>query len=293
MLSKLEYVSRSLSRGTHKKFETYVINSIYSKLNNPNLEIATQQYVYTKESRRFINLYFPQLKITIEVDEGYHDNPWQRESDNKRMEAIKLAVLESTILDDVKDIRFLRVPIVENGQMISLEKLNNVIDDIVKIINIEISKYGTLEWIFDKDEIIKTIKARGYLERGDSFSSMVEILSVFGKNVKGWQRCGYKNIWSPTLSVEGSDRGGWVNTISEDLSEIYESGIGGKHSKKPSDVEWDINNNSKRYVFLKYKDALGNSGRRFLGVYVADRYDYDKKAEVWKFIEDKQKLYNI
>ncbi len=40
--------------------------------------------------------------------------------------------------------------------------------------------------------------------------------------------------------------------------------------------------NSERIVFLKYKDALGDQRRRFLGVYVANSYDHDKKAEVWK-----------
>ena len=36
-MDKLEYVARSLSRGTNKKYETYVINEIYQKENNPNL----------------------------------------------------------------------------------------------------------------------------------------------------------------------------------------------------------------------------------------------------------------
>lgn len=40
-MNKLEYVARSLSRGTNKKYETYVINAIYQKVANPNLIIET------------------------------------------------------------------------------------------------------------------------------------------------------------------------------------------------------------------------------------------------------------
>ena len=297
MYTKLDYVARCLSRGTQKKFETYVINAIYTKLNNSNLEIRTQQYVNTKEGRRFIDLYFPQLKIAIEVDEGYHDNPWQKSQDKKRMDSIKLAVLTSTILDDEKDIKFYRVPIVNNGVSISLEELNFMIDNIVKEINALILKYENnqqLIWNFDNDEKLDEIINRGYLNIGDSFSSMKDILYIFGKKVKGWQRCTYKQkgVWSPTLSVEGSDRAGWVNTITEDLTEIFESGVKGKKSKTIGDVEWDKCNNTKRIVFLKFKDALGNNGRRFIGVYVADRFDSNKQAEVWKRIETKCSLKN-
>lgn len=297
MYTKLAYVARCLSRGTQKKFETYVINAIYAKLNNPNLEIKTQQYVNTKEGRRFIDLYFPQLKIAIEINEGYHDNPWQKIQDKKRMDSIKLAILESTILDAENDIKFHTIPIVKNGVYIKLEELNNMINDVVNQINLMILEYEKkqpLIWFFENDKKLDEIINRGYLNIGDSFSSMKDILYIFGKKVKGWQRCTYKEkgVWSPTLSVEGSDRAGWVNTITEDLTEIFESGVKGKKSKTIGDVEWDKCNNTKRIVFLKFKDALGNNGRRFIGVYVADRFDSNKQAEVWKRIETKCSLKN-
>ena len=98
-------------------------------------------------------------------------------------------------------------------------------------------------------------------------------------------------IWSPTLSFNGSDRGGWINTINEDLSIIYESGTGkdGK-GKNPGDAQWDIDHATKRVVFLKYKDALGNKYRRFLGVYMCSGYDNEKNAEIWKLTSDKYVL---
>ena len=95
MSSKVEYVARSLSRGTHKKYETFVINEIYSRLSNPNLEIATQQHVVTKnDGTKYIDLYFPQLKIAIEVDEWYHNSEDQAERDKKREENLPQSYLE-------------------------------------------------------------------------------------------------------------------------------------------------------------------------------------------------------
>ena len=90
-------------------------------------------------------------------------------------------------------------------------------------------------------------------------------------------------IWSPSLSINGSNRSGWINTISDDLLEIYESGVNGK-TKTREDVLWDKRNMPERIVFMKYKDALGLNYRRFIGVYKVDRYDNNKKAEVWRRI---------
>ena len=297
MYTKLEYVARCLSRGTQKKFETYVINAIYTKLNNSNLEIKTQQYVNTKNGKKFIDLYFPQLKIAIEIDEGYHDNPCQKIQDKKRMDSIKLAVLETTILEEEKNIEFLRVPIVSNGKYVTLENLNLCIDEIVKKINLEIEKKQPLVWIYDYDDKIQNVIKRGYLKIGDEFGRIEDIMKLFGKNKVRPQVCTHKiceniYVWSPTLSVKGSNRAGWVNTITEDLVEIFESGVKGTKSKTIGDVEWDKDKNTKRIVFLKFKDALGNNGRRFIGVYVADRFDSNKQAEVWKRIETKCSLKN-
>ena len=284
--SKLAYISKSLSRGTNKKYETMVINAIYSKLNNPNLEIKTQQHVTTNSGKpRYIDLYFPQLRIAVEVNEGYHDNKYQRLKDKEREQSIKLSYLESTIIDKVKEIQFVPINIVENGHYKTYEEVITRIDEVVELINNEIKKMpNPLIWHFSKDERINSYIKKGYLTQGDYFDSMIDILKIFGKEVKFWRRCGYKNIWSPTLSVKGSNKNGWINTISDDLSEIYERGTN-KKEKTYSDFINDKNNQARRYTFMKYKDALGCRYRRFIGVYMADRFDNELKAEVWKLVD--------
>ena len=111
--TKLAYIAKSLSRGTNKKYETFVINEIYSRLNNPELEIKTQQRVNTTDGEvKYIDLYFPQLKIAVEVDEEYHDNDEQRKRDIIRENSIKLSDLESTLTEKEHEIRFERVEII-------------------------------------------------------------------------------------------------------------------------------------------------------------------------------------
>lgn len=300
---KTSYIARSLSKGTKKKYETMVVNSIYARLNDENIEIATQQYIDTKDGRKFIDLYFPQFKIAVEVDEGYHNDPWQQERDKKRESAINLAMLGQNILDDPLEIDFdNRVKIVEkNGKVVSLKSLNKRIDEIVKKIQDKKRKWETennkaLVWIYDNDKKLDEIIKRGVLVRGESCLYMKDILHLFGKEVRSFMKCYYKGIWSPTLSVDGSNRNGWVNTVSDDLKEIYEIQIADsdkKEVKTKENTKKDILNKCKRYVFLKYKNVLGENSRKFLGVYQADRWDENKKAEVWKLVDDKIYLFKV
>ena len=65
-------------------------------MNNPGLVPVTQQYVKGNEGEYyFIDLYFPQLKIGIECDEGYHGAREQKALDLER---------ELTILDVLKQV---------------------------------------------------------------------------------------------------------------------------------------------------------------------------------------------
>lgn len=299
MASKVDYVIKALSKGTYKKYETYIINLIIFKLNCYDLEFVTQQYVATNDGKKYIDLYFPQLKVAIEIDEEYHSNENQQYLDKKRMENIKIAVLESTITDNYHEIIQKRIAVYNENRLLTLEeldyKISKLVEEILEIKKDFEEKNGKLEWLFDSETKVKEIIKRGFLQKGDSFTSMIEILKVFGKNVDGWQRCTYKDkrlnvlIWSPTLSFDGSDRGGWINVISDDLKTIYESGRNGK-CKTPEDAKRDIELVSRRVVFVKYKDALRNHNRRFLGVFECTGYDYSRNAEIWTLVADKLDL---
>lgn len=300
MPSKTDYIVRSLSRGTNKKYETYIINAIWNKLNDSNFEFSTQQYVKDNDGNtRYIDMYFPQVKVAVEIDECYHNNQCQLEKDNKRTEAIKTAILDSVIADKVSEITFKRIQIFNQlGENKNTDELNSDIEELITLIKSKASELEiTPKWDYDEDKRTNAIISRGYLMRGDYFSTMKNIMYIFGKKVKGWRKSAYyikekeMMIWSPTLSLDGSNRDEWINTINDDLSIICESGTGVKgKEKKESDALWDTEHKTKRIVFLKYKDALGKRYRKFLGVYMCGGYDTTKKAEIWKMWSDRCNL---
>ena len=85
MDSKVIYLAKTLSRTKRKDYENYVVNAIWNRVNDYRLVPVTQQYVTDgKGNRYFIDLYFPQLKIGVECDEGYHASKEQKILDADR-----------------------------------------------------------------------------------------------------------------------------------------------------------------------------------------------------------------
>ena len=72
MDAKLVYLAKTLSRTKRKDYENYVVNAIWNRINDPRLVPVTQQFIKDKEGNHYyIDLYFPQLKNSVECDEGY------------------------------------------------------------------------------------------------------------------------------------------------------------------------------------------------------------------------------
>lgn len=293
-MSKRNYILRSLTKATHKREESYVINRLYTLLNNDELEFVTQQLVITKNKdgkieNRLIDMYFPQINVAIEIDENYHNSDWQSKLDTNRELNIKNSLENSLIAKDTP-IEFIRIVMKDLQDITSLNKRIKEVSD---KINLLINKMGTpLSWIFDEDDNIAIIKERKVLHRGDEFSSMVKLLEVFGFNYKGYMKCTKSvmdgQVWSPTLSFAGESRDGWVNEVSPDLTEIHEI-------VREDRLSWFENQTlegtgAKRFVFAKYKDSLGNKKRRFLGVYKDCGYNKATKVKMWKLVSTSMDL---
>ncbi len=72
------------------------------------------------------------------------------------------------------------------------------------------------------------------------------------------------------------------NTISNKGKYIFE------YFKKNNDkeVKKELNKNTKRYVFAKYKDEIGNISYKFIGIYILDKEKALKEnIRVWKRVE--------
>ena len=78
------------SKIDRKGFETYVIARIWNKLDNLDIKIVSQQYVKRENSYALLDLYFPQIKLGVEVNEAYHLS--QPEADLMRKKEVEVAV---------------------------------------------------------------------------------------------------------------------------------------------------------------------------------------------------------
>lgn len=86
-MDKKEYIANQLKRTFNKKYENYCITRIYHLLNRLDIKIVTQQ-LFRRDNGKIAlaDLYFPQINLIVEVDEGHHLN--NKENDERRTEEI-------------------------------------------------------------------------------------------------------------------------------------------------------------------------------------------------------------
>lgn len=290
-MDKLEYVARSLSRGTNKVYETYVINAIYHKVNNPNLIIETQKEIKLENGYRpLIDLFLPQLNIAIEVDEGYHAGETQHNHDIWREKSINSQISKPCIGDSILFERVI-------AHDVSLEEINARIDEIVRLINSKIESRTTpLVWK-SKEELFEDIKKRGTIQLDDCFDSNVQIINlVYNRSYSGWQKCTYRLLWFPVISDKDDDgtltsRASWQNFFNQTHSIIYERADNSSLNERKK--EWalaDEQNGIVRVVFVKDRDSFGKTRKRFAGVFVAAGWDDNLNAQIWRLERTRIKI---
>lgn len=290
-MDKLEYVARSLSRGTNKKYETYVVNAIYQKVNNDNLIIETQKEIKLENGYRpLIDLFLPQLNIAIEVDEGYHRSEAQHNHDMWREKSINSQISKTCIGDSI---RFERV-IAYN---VTLEEINARIDEVVALIKNKISdRTKPLVWK-TKDELFNDIKEKGLIELDDCFDSNVQIINLlYKKHYTGWQKATYRLLWFPVISEKDDEgmptsRATWQNFFNQTHSIIYEKTDNLQLNKQKK--EWallDEQRGAIRVVFVKDRDSFSKTRKRFAGVFVASGWDDNLNAQIWKLERTKIRI---
>lgn len=285
-IEKTEYIIKSLTKGCNKIYETYVINGIYHKLNNPELEIVTQKYVKNKKDNNYylIDLYLPQFKIGIEVNERYHE---------KRMNEDEYRKKRIITLSEVEEI--FNICITENNKNKTLDEINEEIEKICLKIK-SFDQYKKIHWLYGEEKI-KAIKDKGKISIGDEFRTNVEIINlVFNTNYKNCRRAGMKRdnvfLWFPIIDTfydndkELSIKNHWKNSITDDYSIIYEQPDERYIDKKINESQNDKINQAKRYVFLKERDSFGTSIKKFIGLYESYGWNEIKKAEEWRKVKE-------
>lgn len=263
-MTKLEYLRIIFANTKGKSFENYVINQIWSKVENLGLYPVTQQYVKRPNGYALIDLYFPQINFAIEVDElPYHDNNIL--SDNMRME---------DIFSSIPDINIERI------REEDYESVKNQIEKIVRIIEQRVGDTGRLTWEEnwkerEHEEKFLSIKKRGKLLVSDTIGfSRVKVMNdifnmglsegylKFGKSF--FKKSDTERIWFPHLTPQKD----WENWVSDNWEFIYEKYIGKRNIKVD-----DVTDELLRYTFAKYKDPLGEISYRFIGVFKNENYN--------------------
>lgn len=282
----------------NKPAETYILNRLWFKLveelNKNGLEPpepVTQQLVFYNGKHYFIDLYFPALRIAVECDEKHH--MWQKPNDVKRQNDIESVIDEMSLEEALFDGRLTlaeNTPIAVVQLASTLENESNSysktrvyrikaykklgvieaqIDSIVRVICQSMTK--DLSWRNLEDKL-KDIENQKCLKVSDSydFASNVQVCNLFGCNFPEGTRknyfvklntAGYNcHIWIPNLvKFDGTSgtKSGWKNSFGSDFS-ITES--------HDSIVE-EIDEADLRITFVKGKNSLGQSIRRFAGLY--------------------------
>lgn len=174
---ELTYYSKLLSKLQHKKYEFYVISRIIHLLNDTEIQFTTQQVVRKTDGKRYIiDLYFPQFKLAVEVDENYHDS--QIETDKLREREV-IAYTEAEI-----------VRICCNHQA-SLKTVHSDIDNLVeKIRQLKLETKDFVPYSYsDEFSVEKWLKLGTISTTSDAkFLTHTDVLKLFGKDFTKHQR---------------------------------------------------------------------------------------------------------
>ena len=272
-LDHIAYMFNVRTRG--KKYENFIINAIYTKVGNPDLIPVTQQYVRDpNDSNKYylLDLYFPQIKFSVEVDESQHLSKGRQTIDKDRSEAIKKAL-------DCDEVR-ISIFDVETGKKRSYAEICNDIDLVVQKIKQKIDEKGGIKWVTNEEKkrslgLVKNGPGSFNIEQDVTYRSITEIYNICGgcrgtgKDAKSLQKGFYRlnsnyYLWVPTLTVNDDSASAtkYSNYLSDDgtvITEINNNPKGWEMESYPG--------GSDRIVFMRMKDIYGRPCIRFIGVF--------------------------
>lgn len=251
-LDELTYYAKLLTKLRNKKYEFYVVSRIIHLLNDTEIQFTTQQLVRNEEGKRYlIDLYFPQFKIAVEVDESHHLS--NEEADRAR---------EREIISSA-DVKFFRIQCDNNSNIESVhESIDQLINQIRPLKNNKDFRPYSYQDEFSVKLWLKAGKLR--ISDGAKFRTHADVLRLFGKNYKlhqaGSSPLNEKvQVWFPKL-YKNKD---WINSISPDGEIIEQTRVG-------NDME--IKEIKDSIVFAHQADVLGNIYYSFKGIFRCTRH---------------------
>jgi len=273
-MNKTEFIMRQLSKTNKKSFEHYVITRIWHMLNDTNIKFVTQQYVKRPEGRALTDMYFPQINLHVEVDEGHHFNKVGKQVNEDLIRDADIINASGTKPERIKvcgDSRY----------DLDISLINSNIDKVIKVIKDKFDNTPIKTWDIESEYNPQTYINLGYISAEDNvaFRTITDACNCFGNSYKGCQRGFVKHpiedkyLWFPKLYPND----GWNNQISADENEIHMIKIEGNAEFFAKNIESDIEH-TERLTFARVVSNLGDVMYRFKGGYKTDIEDSIKKG---------------
>ncbi len=259
-LTKQEFIIRQIAKTNKKNFENYVVTRLVHSLNTDEVKFLTQQYVKRPNGHALTDMYLPQIKLHIEIDEPFHEKQLVNDLDRE------LDIINATN----HEIR--RIKITN-----SISELNNQIDGLTQYINSRISASkanGNFKpWNYGEEFDPNFWISKGELRVEDNpkFRTILDACNCMGQNTKSGYRAFYTSkqfenhhLWFPKF-FENKE---WDNSISDDGLTIKE--ICKISEKAENHYKRSMKYDSLRIVFPKSIDNLGFRMYSFKGIFKTD-----------------------
>ncbi len=289
-MSKDDYILRALSKISHKCWEHYIINRIFHRLNDPDLEFVCQQCI-RKEGRSgkiyLADLLFPQLKLYLEIDEAHHDSDEAKMADGIR----RLDIMEATGFIEK------RIP----AHNTTLDKINHLVDEFILLVRdrkAQQEAQGLFRpWGYDSRYTAQKHINAGFIEVGPYavFRYHKDALQCFGYGDKGHHQSGSWRVPETVVKAIGLDgdvivwfprlykAGEWDNSLSIDGDLITEKSLNPTRNYRET---WRY-----RIVMAHSRDELNRTLYRFLGVFTLDEQLSSESVNVFKRVDTRIKVY--
>ena len=293
-MSRADYVVRSLAKAASKRWEHYVIGRIIHRLNDPEIEFICQQAVRRPDGNGIYlaDLFFPQLEMYLEVDEGQHSQEKHTLRDVRR---------EADIVN-ATGFKEHRITVYDLGPSErKLDELDRRVDEYIEQLRAAkqtLQASGEFKaWDYERRYSPERHIEQGTMEVGPytAFRYHRDALRCFGYLKGHYQKAvwnlppevvkelggeGKWCVWFPKLY----DQPKWENSLSEDGTVIVEKP---KFTDQLQAEPWD-----RRVVFAHSKDSLNRTLYRFLGVFKLDANDMPRGGKTFVRTNDRVKTIN-
>lgn len=306
-LSITDYVVRNLAKLRYKKYESYVVNRIIHLLDDFSIKFVTQQYVRRSDNKiALTDLFFPQFRLHVEVDEGHHY--LTKDKIDHQLESLPKHIVTQCHEDKVREADIInmtgheifRINVYkqDDGLEHTLDSIHTQIDNLLKEIRCKKQKLEQAD-LFKPWNIDKEFNPQTYidlceikLEDNVILKSQKDVCNCFGHDYKHWQRGGASHpyeedtmIWFPKLYKNDQ----WDNKITADGMTITEKSID-ESTMQQKVIEWKMGK-QKRIVFARVKDNLSNKAvYRFMGLFQLKNID-TKDGGTWERISTMVRTY--